>query len=601
MHHTLRVGFAGLAACLMAGVSAPALADLRAVIVGIDDYAHIEPLDGAVNDARDMADALRAAGATDVRMLLDQAASRDAIFQAWADVLARSKPGDLVVLSYAGHGGRSPERVPGSERTGMDSELLLAGFTPQAPGNYERIVDDEINVMLKRATDAGLAVLMAVDACHSGTMTRGFDTRVSTRKVRAAPHGPIVDDRLPPADPVAAAIQPVELPNVLSLGAVQDEELAPEVILDGQPRGALSWSLARGLRGEADLNRDGVITEEELQLYVRESIRIVMAGQQHPSILRSRGARDTFFKIIGQGVKEGTKKILEGAATEAGKKVYNAASEWIEKKWAASADWPDRLNLTSHITPLKLRIINVGAQPAEHLTARLGTDAVTLVQDATAADLTWDVQAGEVLNSRHDLVAYTVDRVRGAMPATRAFTRVGPAVEGAMPVSHVAPADGGAQLAKLRGIVDKWRLIPVLEEHAIRSLLSLTLQPGDRYHRMGETVTLTVSGIRHRHFALLDVASDGSVIVLYPQTDKERTALEPGRSLALTLRVEPPFGSDHFVAVAGDQPLDAMIADLNGRAGRPAALDLAELLERYLNGQPHQIGLHSVYTAAWTP
>src|SRR5260221_14725549 len=61
-----------LAALLSLGRSAAA-GDLYGVVVGIDRYRHIQPLDGAVNDARDVAAALQEAGARRVTLLLDEA------------------------------------------------------------------------------------------------------------------------------------------------------------------------------------------------------------------------------------------------------------------------------------------------------------------------------------------------------------------------------------------------------------------------------------------------------------------------------------------------------------------------------------------------
>ena len=60
--------------------------------------------------------------------------------------------------------------------------------------------------------------------------------------------------------------------DVTFLAGVSDDRLVPEVVIDGQPRGALSWSFARALEGAADSDHDGTVTEKELIGYVRASV-----------------------------------------------------------------------------------------------------------------------------------------------------------------------------------------------------------------------------------------------------------------------------------------------------------------------------------------
>ena len=91
--------------------SPPTAPRRRALIIGIDAYSaspRWQSLDGAANDARDMAELLRSRygyGAEDVTVLLDGQATREAILAAFKRVLVEpSTPGDLGVFFYAGHG-----------------------------------------------------------------------------------------------------------------------------------------------------------------------------------------------------------------------------------------------------------------------------------------------------------------------------------------------------------------------------------------------------------------------------------------------------------------------------------------------------------------
>lgn len=584
MRAILRRAIGAIAVAGVLSAAGAVAAEVRGLVVGIDDYAHLSKLEGAVNDARDVADALRGVGAGDVTVLLDRAATREAVMRSWNEAIARSAPGDVLVFHYAGHGGQSPERVKGSEPTGMDSVLLLAGFAATKPGNRERIVDDEVHTMLKQATDARLTVLFVTDSCHSGTMTRGFDSRLPQGKVRAATYGPITDDALPPADRGAAFGKIEDLPNVLSLGAVQDHELAPEILIDGKVRGALSWSLARGIRGKADLNADGGITDEEMHAFVQESVRIVMQGKQHPSIQRTRAVS------LPLGLIALVRPLVGGG---------QAAAKLPSKEQPPPPAETAKADVDPGALPvLTLRPINVDRAAVEAWARGAKADGITPVVGDGAADLIWDVARGEVLNGLGDLVAYVGAGAHRAGDPTRAFGRTGPADAAPAPAAVQAAAEAlHKDWPEVRGVADKWRLVAALRDRASGGGLRMSLAPGDRYHRRGERVTVTVTGMRHANFALLDLTSDGSVIVLYPQPAEERTPHPKDRPFAVKLEVEPPFGADHFLAISTDAPLAGMLDALRQTKGRPAALELARLIA----GPELQIGLHGVYTAPGGP
>ncbi len=105
-----------LFAAFLAVWCSPGWAAGFALVVGVNDYLHVEPLQGAVADAEELAAALRGAGAIDVQVLADHDATRMAIAAAWQDLIWQTEPGDTLIFSFAGRGG-------------PDDDLLLAGFT----------------------------------------------------------------------------------------------------------------------------------------------------------------------------------------------------------------------------------------------------------------------------------------------------------------------------------------------------------------------------------------------------------------------------------------------------------------------------------------
>ncbi|MEO0379735.1 MAG: caspase family protein [Pseudomonadota bacterium] len=245
------------------------------LVIGIDEYTYIPDLHGAVNDARDIADALDSLGA-DVTLLIDEKATRSAILGAWKDILADATPGDRLIISYAGHGSNEPEHTPGSEEDGRDENFLLAGFAPRGEAAGQRIRDDEIADML--AQSSGLDVIFVADACHAGTVTRDLKPALGYRYV--TPQDMSADPLPPPPPPPRGGDTPDQI--ALFLAAVNETEKVPEVLIDGVARGALSFAFADGLRGAADLDSDGVLTKGELETHVRRTVRQVSDGAQLP-------------------------------------------------------------------------------------------------------------------------------------------------------------------------------------------------------------------------------------------------------------------------------------------------------------------------------
>ena len=99
-------------------------------MVGIDDYVGTaNDLDGAANDANDIAKSLSGAGAKEVVRLINDDASKDRIVAAWEGLVAKANPGDTIVFSYAGHGGQEPEpKGRHDEADGLNENFLLGRF-----------------------------------------------------------------------------------------------------------------------------------------------------------------------------------------------------------------------------------------------------------------------------------------------------------------------------------------------------------------------------------------------------------------------------------------------------------------------------------------
>lgn len=200
--------------------AAPALAEVRAVLVGVGDYAVLDAdLKGPPNDVRLMAETLIARGVdpagitvltTDPTGLPEAVAvgeaTRDAILSALEAGWAASAPGDTLVFYFSGHGAQAPD-LSGDEGGGYDEILLpadAAGWKGAIGAVENAILDDELQAWAQGALDRGVRVVGLIDACHSATGFRAAGGEGVARVVDEGLLGipddvvPVMGDPLPP-------------------------------------------------------------------------------------------------------------------------------------------------------------------------------------------------------------------------------------------------------------------------------------------------------------------------------------------------------------------------------------------------------------------
>lgn len=174
-----------LSIVLAGAFPACALAEVRAVLVGVGDYFTLDAdLKGPPSDVRLMADVLAARGvraeamvvlSSDPVGLADGVAkgkpTRSAILAAMASVAERSVSGDTVIFYFSGHGGQAPDQN-GDEGGGFDEILLPADAdrwkgSPSAVENA--ILDDELQAWAQGLLTRGVRLVGLIDACYSAT------------------------------------------------------------------------------------------------------------------------------------------------------------------------------------------------------------------------------------------------------------------------------------------------------------------------------------------------------------------------------------------------------------------------------------------------
>lgn len=223
---------------------------IRAVIVGVADYHHMPALRYTDDDAYRMYAFLKSpeGGALEddqIRILIDEDATKKGILAAMMDVFHGAGPDDLVLLYFSGHG--------------LEGSFLPFDFD----GLRNQLLHEEIQDILSQSS-AGFKLCIA-DACHSGSLVAqkgpgsdgsGFGAPTPTT---ATLHG-------------GSALLMSSRSNETSLES------------SGLRQGVFTHYLMRGWKGEADLNGDHAVSLRELYLYLHEEVRRYTNHRQSPII-----------------------------------------------------------------------------------------------------------------------------------------------------------------------------------------------------------------------------------------------------------------------------------------------------------------------------
>lgn len=217
----------------------------RALCIGINDYPGTgSDLSGCVNDAADWRDALTARGFA-VTTLLDKAATLDAMAAGMRDVVRATKPGEIAIITFSGHGTWMPDEE-GDEPDGRDEALCPWDISRRGP-----LLDDTLHdIFAERAT--GARIVFISDSCHSGSVAKFAPAFGAKRqRVRFLPPETFLTDARVKARARAAASLPTRgraRGTALLLAGCRDIEFSYDAEFDGRPNGAFTFVALRALK-----------------------------------------------------------------------------------------------------------------------------------------------------------------------------------------------------------------------------------------------------------------------------------------------------------------------------------------------------------------
>ncbi len=229
-----------------------------ALVVGVDGYMYLPSIPGAALNAEAWAAHLRevrqvpqAASA----LVTDGWATRETILERAFKVAQLVQPGGTLWFVFIGQGMASPDGADGM-LAGVDAppDLMLMGQRGVRLGELEAVFSAS---MARR-------VVMLIDASFSGRGPNGL---------------PLVPGLLP-LNPAALAQPPAKVIRLLACETIQLSRLLP-----GAPLPAFSYLALGGLRGWADIDRDGQVSADELFRAVKGELAAIFESDDQVPVL----------------------------------------------------------------------------------------------------------------------------------------------------------------------------------------------------------------------------------------------------------------------------------------------------------------------------
>ena len=243
-----------------------------ALIIGIDKYQNVKPLNYAVKDAESIQDILVNTfnfSEFNIKLLKNEEATKQNILKSFSDITKKADDRDRVLIYFAGHG--ATDDLP----EGGEMGYLL----PVDGDNDDLFLSSIAMADLKRISLMSKAkhLLYLVDACYGGIAaigSRGLDSKSTPNYIEK--------------------ITKNKSRQIITAGG------RGEKVIEKSEWGhsAFTLNINRGLKdGNADMNTDGYITAAELGIYLSEKVTIDSENQQTPQYGRMTSQEGEFVFI----------------------------------------------------------------------------------------------------------------------------------------------------------------------------------------------------------------------------------------------------------------------------------------------------------------
>ena len=235
-----------------------------ALVVGINEYQNVRNLKYAVNDAQAFYNLLvkqNRVPEENVIFLTNQQANLRNLRRAMGTQLKkRAGKEDMVIIFFAGHGATEKD-VTSPDGDGLEKYLLPVDA--ELDNIYTSAIPmREISHIFRRIKAE--RIIFIADSCYSGAS--------GGRTVNVSGIRSILSDTF--LDQISGG------KGTVIITASGANEVSMES--DEFKHGIFSYFLLEGLKGKADIDRDGLITVDELYRYVSDNVARASGQEQHP-------------------------------------------------------------------------------------------------------------------------------------------------------------------------------------------------------------------------------------------------------------------------------------------------------------------------------
>ena len=237
-----------------------------AVIIGINHYEKWPGLEFAVADAQAVKAALQKTGFDDITLLLDKEANQRRILtELFHRLPEKVNHNDRILFYFAGHG--QTENLPGGGKKGyiipVDAEIDSYASTA--------ISMEQIRSLISRIS--AKHIIFIVDSCYSGL---GLN--------RSTGVWPGISDYL-------RKVSSLRVVQIVTAGG-QGEQ-----VQEKEGHGLFTAYFLKAIGGEADLDKDNVVTGTELGAYLRPTVSNASRQAQTPLFGRLEGEGEFLFFV----------------------------------------------------------------------------------------------------------------------------------------------------------------------------------------------------------------------------------------------------------------------------------------------------------------
>lgn len=266
---------------------------IHALLIGINQYHNnFRSLNGSVNDVNLIEESLlryTTISRKNIHRLTNQAATKEAIRASWHDIVEnKAKKGDTLIFHFSGHGfseyDSNQDELQRDPNDRFDEVLILGGFSSLKQSQLQqRILDDELAIWFKEATDQGMKVIFLPDTCYSGDSYRNDGAGEARSLTRGAKDTNKLRSLLS-HHPIKVKPTPETRGKLYAYTAASDTQLSIEsIFFKNEANGYLSWFFSQSLQ-YADKNEDQILQHNELANYLSSYIQKKSRRKMMPDV-----------------------------------------------------------------------------------------------------------------------------------------------------------------------------------------------------------------------------------------------------------------------------------------------------------------------------